>query len=134
MTPPLEQPGDLQLAVLRVLWERGELTVTDVQAALETEHRDLAQTTVATVLTRMERRGMVSHRTQGRQFIYTAEITEDDLRSSTLDHVMDRMFGGDVAELVNHLLSSKDIAPGDLARVKTLIESRQRKGGPRHDR
>ncbi|MEO7965492.1 MAG: BlaI/MecI/CopY family transcriptional regulator, partial [Gemmatimonadaceae bacterium] len=58
---------DLQLAIVRLLWDRGECTVVDVQDGLLPE-RPLAQTTVATLLSRLEKRGVVSHRVAGRQF------------------------------------------------------------------
>ncbi len=55
-----------QLAVLKVLWDRSEATVTDVQQALQAD-RPLAATTIATLLSRLARRGVVAYRTEGRQ-------------------------------------------------------------------
>jgi len=127
MTPPLEL-SELQLAVMRVLWRMGKAAVSDVHEALEAE-RGLALTTVATVLTRLEKAGLVSHRAAGRHYLYRPLVSEEDVRRSMVSVLADRLFEGDVAALVSHLVSAKDIRPGDLAQVKRLIEERERKGG-----
>ncbi|MGH7503270.1 MAG: BlaI/MecI/CopY family transcriptional regulator [Longimicrobiales bacterium] len=115
----------LQLALVRVLWERGSATVVEVQEALR-EERPLAQTTVATLLSRLEKRGVVAYRTEGRQYVYRALITEDEVRGSVLEEVTERLFHGDVATLVSHLISGTEVDARELARVRELIEARER--------
>ena len=115
----------LQLAMLRVLWHRGEASVTEICEALRPE-RALAQTTVATVLTRLEKRGVVTHRREARQFVYSAAVTEGEVRGSMVQELTERLFHGDVAELVNHLLAARDIDPNDLARVKQMVEAHEK--------
>jgi BlaI family transcriptional regulator, penicillinase repressor len=111
---------DLQLAVVRVLWDRGESTVIDVQDALLPERR-LAQTTVATILSRLEKRGVVHHRTVGRQFFYRAQVTEPQVRRSMVSELTALLFDGSPAALISHLLADRHIAARDLAEVKRLI-------------
>jgi len=127
MTPPLEL-SELQLAVMHVLWQKGRATVADVHQALEAE-RGLALTTVATVLTRLEKAGYVAHRAAGRHYLYRPLVSEETVRRSMVGVLADRLFEGDVAALVSHLVNARDIQPGDLAKVKRLIEERERKGG-----
>jgi predicted transcriptional regulator len=115
----------LQLTLLRVLWSRGESTISEVHAAL-TGARELAPTTVATLLRRLEKRGLVSHSTQGRQFVYRAEISEHDATRSMVDEVTERLFAGDVSEMMAQLLTSKDVRAGDLDRIRALIEEKER--------
>jgi BlaI family penicillinase repressor len=115
----------LQIALLRVLWQRGEASVAEICEALRPE-RALAPTTVATVLSRLEKRGVVSHRREARQFLYRAAITEGDVRGSMVQELTERLFHGDVAELVNHLLAARDIGPDDLARVKQMVEAHEK--------
>ena len=112
---------DVQLAVMRVLWERGSATVTQAHEALRDE-RGLAPTTVATMLSRLEKRGLVTHRADGRQFVYVPRVSEDEIRQSMVDALARRLFDGDLTELVHHLISERDIAPGDLERVRELID------------
>ena len=116
--------SELQLAVMRVLWRDEEATVAEVQAALLPD-RTLAPTTVATTLARLEKRGVVTHRTEGRQFVYRSLLEEGDVRTSMLGELTDRLFEGDATALVNHLLSARDIDPDDLERIRSLIEARQ---------
>ncbi|MSR07041.1 MAG: BlaI/MecI/CopY family transcriptional regulator [Gemmatimonadetes bacterium] len=115
----------LQVALLRVLWQRGEASVAEICEALRPD-RALAPTTVATVLSRLEKRGVVTHRREARQFVYRAEITEGDVRGSMVQELTERLFHGDVAELVNHLLSAREIGSDDLARVKQLVEAHEK--------
>jgi len=120
--PERHELTELQLAILRLLWERGEATVADIWEALYAE-RGLAQTTVATLVTRLQRRGIVARRTRDRQFVYRATITESDVQHSMVSELTERLFAGDPAALVSHLISATDMSPGDLARVKRMIES-----------
>lgn len=117
-----QQLSDLQIAIMRVIWSRGEATVAEVQNALQRE-RGLANTTIATVLSRLEKRGFVAHRSRGRQYVYRALLTEPEARRGMVTEFMERLFQGDVTELVSSLLSSKEMGPGDLERVRALIDS-----------
>ena len=127
MSPDLEL-SELQLAVMRVLWQKSKAAVAEVHEALEPE-RGLALTTVATVLTRLEKAGLVAHRAAGRHYLYRPLVSEEQVRRSMVSALADRLFEGDVAALVSHLVSAREIEAGDLARVKRLIEERERKGG-----
>lgn len=119
--PEPTQLSGLQLALLRALWQGGELSVSEVHAAVSTE-RDLAPTTVGTLLKRLERRGVVSHRTVGRQFLYTATVTEEEAQRSMLSEVNQRLFSGDLPEMVNQLLRTRDFQAGDLERVRRMLD------------
>lgn len=114
---------DLQLAVMRVLWQRGEANVVEIWEALRPE-RGLAQTTVATLLSRLDKRGVVSHRREARQFVYRPAVTEPQVRRVMVRELTARLFDGDVTALVSHLLSGREVSAGDLAKVKALIEQR----------
>ena len=117
-----QQLTELQISILRLLWERGEASVAEIWEALYPE-RKLAQTTVATIVARLQRRGVLSRRTRDRQFVYRTLITEADVQHSMVSELTERLFAGDVAALVSHLLSARDMSPGDLARVRQMIES-----------
>ena len=123
--------GDLQHAIMRVLWDEGEATVARVQEALE-EQRDRALTTIATMLVKMEKKGIVAHRTEGRQFVYRALVSETDVQRSMVGELTEMLFGGDVTALVSHLLTEQEIDDRELARLKTLIaehRSKERRRG-----
>ena len=128
--PDRHEITELQLAILRLLWDRGEATVAELWDALY-EQRGLAQTTVATLVARLQRRRIVARRTRDRQYVYRATITEADVQHSMVNELTERLFAGDAAALVTHLISASDMSPGDLARVKRMIENAQEpKGEP----
>ncbi|HEX3555434.1 MAG TPA: BlaI/MecI/CopY family transcriptional regulator [Thermoanaerobaculia bacterium] len=118
--------GDLQLAIMRVLWSHGEATVSDVHETLEPE-RGLALTTIATMLTKMEKKGVVDHRAEGRRFIYRPLVSEGQVRRTMVSDLTSQLFRGDVTALVNHLLSEHDIDSEELAQLREMIASRERK-------
>lgn len=117
--------GDLQVAILRVLWDAGEATVQRVTESLEGKRR--APTTIATMLTKMEKRGLVDHRVDGRQFVYRASVSEPDVTRTMVAELTERLFEGDVSALVSHLLKSEEIDRDELVRLRALIVERERK-------
>lgn len=112
---------ELQITILQFLWAREEATVADVWQELHAT-RGLAQTTVATLLSRLERRGVVGRRAEQRQYVYRALVSEDEVQRSMVGELTERLFAGDVTALVNHLLTSQEVAPGDLDRLRDLID------------
>ena len=122
---PKHQLTALQLAILRELWERGEATVSELWESLHGE-RGLAPTTLATILSRLERRGVVTHRTRLRQFVYRALVTSEEVQHSMVNDLTATLFEGDVPALVSHLLTAQDISPGDLARIREMIDEAAR--------
>jgi predicted transcriptional regulator len=116
------QLTELQLAIVRLLWTKGEATVAELWESLH-EERGLAQTTLATILTRLERREVVAHRTRARQFVYRALVTAEEVQHSMVSELTAHLFEGDVPALVNHLLTAQDVSPGDLARIREMLDA-----------
>lgn len=124
--------GDLQLAIMRILWEQGEATVAGVHAALFPE-RGLALTTIATMLRKLEGRKLVAHRTEGRQYVYRPLVTEPVVRRTMVGELMDRLFEGNVTELVSHLLDQDEVDSRELDRLKQLIAAREKRKEQKDD-
>ncbi|MDZ4863404.1 MAG: BlaI/MecI/CopY family transcriptional regulator [Gemmatimonadota bacterium] len=122
--PETHQLTDLQISLMRVLWDRGQATVAEICDAVRSE-RGLALTTVATLLSRLEKRGIVSHETRARQFVYQALVTEADIRRSMVHELTEQLFDGDVAALMSHLLTAREISSGDLNRIKAMLAEHQ---------
>lgn len=118
--------AELQYAIMRVLWDKGEATVAEVQEALASE-KSRALTTIATMLTKMERKGVVSHRNEGRQFVYRPKVSQSDVHRSMVADLTERLFSGDFAALVSHLLTDQEIDAVELKRLKALIAERASK-------
>lgn len=96
--PPREIPPPLELECLKALWGMGEGTVRDVREVL-VGNRNLAYTTVMTVLERLEKRGGVTRRKNGRSFIYEPKISQDTLRRFAVKELVDAFFGGSEQQL-----------------------------------
>lgn len=111
--------GDLQLAILGILWERGESAVAGVHAALE--DRGLALTTIATMLRKMEEKDLVTHRENGRQFLYRAKVDPDLVQRNMVGDLVSRLFDGDPLELVNHLLRAGEIELSELEDLRRRV-------------
>jgi predicted transcriptional regulator len=122
--------GDLQHAIMTVLWERSEATTAEVHDVLRAE-RGLALTTIATMLRKMEDKGVVAHRSEGRQFVYRPTVTREEIQTSMVGELVERLFGGDATALVAHLVSEHEIDAGELADLRRHLEDRGRKGGDR---
>jgi predicted transcriptional regulator len=116
--------AELQLAIMHVLWDRREATVSEVRVALKPE-RSLAHTTVGTMLAKMEEKGHVKHRSDGRVNVYRAAIRQDQVRKSMVTDLADRLFQGDVTQMVCHLLDSREITPENLAELRKLIRHKE---------
>jgi len=117
--------GDLQLAILRELWRRGEASVAEVHRTLY-RRRKLALTTIATMLRKMEDRRLVKHRAEGRQFIYRAAVREDEVHRDLVADTVDRVFSGDASAMVSYLLSEEEFDGADLAEMKALIQAKEK--------
>jgi BlaI family transcriptional regulator, penicillinase repressor len=117
--------GDLQLRIMKVLWAREEATVADVFEELGKD-ADLAYTTVSTMLRKMEARGLITHRTEGRSFVYRPKVASEAVSRSMIDHLVDRMFEGNLTAAVNHLLTTREVSREELKALEHLIAERKK--------
>ena len=117
--------GDLQLRIMKVLWSRQAATISEVMEGLGSG-ADLAYTTIATMLRKMEVRGLVSHRTEGRSFIYMPKVAAEDVSRSMADHLIDRLFEGSLLEAVHHLLTTREVSRDELQKLEKLIAERKK--------
>ena len=134
MAESAPKPTESELTILRVLWEKKEATVVEVLDSLSDE-RDRALTTIATMLTKMEKRKLVSHRSEGRQFVYRALVSESQVRRSMIAELASRLFDGDLTALVSHLLEEHEIDAAEVERLRDLIaEQGKREQGSKERR
>ena len=125
------QLGDLQLAIMKVLWANGEASASRVHRTLW-EERGLAPTTIATMLRKMEEKGVVSHVLEGRKFVYRPEITEDGVRRSMVEQLAQRLFSGDVAAFASYLISEGTIDSDELSELEKLVAQKGRSDREEH--
>jgi predicted transcriptional regulator len=118
--------GDLQLKIMQVLWDRQEATVAQVLDDL-TRNVKLAYTTVATMLRKMEIRGLVAHRVEGRTFLYRPKVAATEVSQSMAEHWVEKLFGGSLTDAVHHLLTTREVSRKELAQLERLIAERKKK-------
>ena len=106
--------SDLQLQIMQPLWHRGEASASDVQSALAETGRELALTTVSTLLARLAKRGLVTVRKNGRQVFYAPAVSERDVKRGMVSTLLGTLFAGDPRALVAHLVQETELAPDDL--------------------
>jgi len=109
-----------ELRLMRVLWDRGESTVADMVSATA-DGGPLAYTSVLTTIRVLENKGYVSHRQDGRAFLYTSSIGEQEASRSEVRHVLQRFFGNSRERLLLSLLGDQEISPEELKRLKEAI-------------
>ena len=126
MNAPNLRLGDLQLRILEILWDRTEASVADVHAVLKPE-RELAYTTVATMLRKMEARELVGHREEGRTFLYRALVQADAVTRSAGEHFVGRLFEGSLADAVSHLLTTREVSRTELDQIEKMIREAKRR-------
>jgi len=116
--------AELQLAIMQVLWEVEEATVAQVRDAL-LPGRQLAYTTVGTMLAKMEAKGQVRHRNDGRVNVYRAVLKQERVSRSMVTDLAERLFAGDVAQMMCHLLDGCEVSSQELADLKKLIKQKE---------
>jgi predicted transcriptional regulator len=108
-------PAELRL--MRVLWTHGESAVADVVKHVE----PLAYTSVLTTIRVLETKGYVTHRQEGRAFLYSAAVHEHEASRSEVSHLLSRFFGNSRERLLLSLLGDAEIDPDELRRLKQAI-------------
>jgi BlaI family transcriptional regulator, penicillinase repressor len=129
----IDRLGALQKAVMETVWELGEATVQQVRDRVKREPLP-AYTTVLSVMQKLEKAGWLSHRAEGRSYIYLPNRTRQEAGATSLRSFIDGVFRGDRLLLFQHLLADEDLSDADLKALKTMIDRRRKdKDKERHD-
>lgn len=123
---PLHDLTDLQLAILAVVWERGEATANAIHDALAKETR-LARGTIGAMLHRLERQRILAHRVEGREYLYRALVTREAVMAARVRGLVGGLFGGDLAGMVSFAVSKSETRRGDLARLREMLDQHGRR-------
>jgi len=128
--PPKKSPTltEAELRLMKMLWRRGESAVGDLVAAMP-EGDALAYNSVLTTIRILEQKGYVQHRQEGRAFLYTACVAEDDASKVEVRHILQRFFGNSREKLLLSLLGDDEITPEELQRLKDAIQLAAGKDG-----
>ncbi|HEX8922869.1 MAG TPA: BlaI/MecI/CopY family transcriptional regulator [Pyrinomonadaceae bacterium] len=120
-----EQLTPLELEIMKVLWETGPANVQTVQQRLE---RELAYTTVQTMLNVLHRKGKAKRTLKDKAYFYRPAVSRSQVIGNAVGDLIDRMFGGSAESLVMSLVETRHLTPEKLSRLNTLIEKESRDG------
>jgi predicted transcriptional regulator len=112
---------DAELRLMKVLWERGKGTVSEIAGALPRRSR-LAYSSVLTTLRILENKGYVRHEKQGRAFIYVPLVGRGEARRQSVRHLVDRFFDRSPGSLALNILENENLDEEDLRKLRGLIE------------
>ncbi len=114
----------LELEIMQVLWEGGAANVQGVQQNLK---RELAYTTVQTMLNILHRKGKVTRALKDRAYFYTPVVSRNHVTREHMSDIVDRLFGGSAESLVMSLVETRHLTPKKLAKLQKLVEEEAKK-------
>ncbi len=123
----LTPPTDRELEALKVLWDRHEATVRDVADAMNARGAELAYTTVLSLLQVMEQKGLVSHRRDGKAYVYLPLIERESTFRKIAGGFLQRVFDGAVDEYLVHALESRPLNPQELDELQAMIDAARKR-------
>ncbi len=125
-------PTDRELEALKVLWQRGEVTVRDLWSEMTAAEDDLAYTTVLSLLQVMEQKGLVGHKRIGKAYAYFAKVRREPTVRKLAGGFLHKVFDGAVDEYLAHVLDARKLDQAELTRLDAMIaEARKRNRSPR---
>jgi BlaI family transcriptional regulator, penicillinase repressor len=110
----------LELEIMNVLWETGPANVQRVQATIK--GRELAYTTVQTMLNVLHRKGKVKRQLKDRAYLYRPVVSRQSAVTQAVGDMLDRFFGGSADSLVLNLVETRQLTPEKLAQIQKLLE------------
>ena len=124
-TPSAPRPTDAELAILRILWERGPSTVRQVHDVLVSRDGPAAYTTALKLLQIMTEKGLVRRDESDRTHVYHPRLSEEQTQRQLVRDLLDRAFGGSASKLVLQALNAKRATAEELGEIRKLIEARR---------
>jgi predicted transcriptional regulator len=125
MTKGFHGLGSLQSEVMELVWKHGELTVAQLAEAIG-RRRAITYTTVLSAVQKLEKKGWLKHRAEGRAYLYTATRDRQQVGSSKLKELLKSAFAGDPRLLLASLLEDARLTDDDLIELRKLIEQRRK--------
>ncbi|MCA9084434.1 MAG: BlaI/MecI/CopY family transcriptional regulator [Planctomycetaceae bacterium] len=124
-------PTELELAILRILWDESPLLVRDVRARLEEQSgRRLAHSTVITMLNIMHRKGYLTRRKDGKSFLFRPKVRREEISEQMTEDLVSRLFDGSPSALVLNLVETADLNATELNAIRQIITRKAKEQQP----
>ena len=121
--PPRKELTAVELEMMNVIWRIGPCSVAQVQRALQPQ-RELAYTSISTIVRILEQKGYVTSEKQGRGHVYDAAVSKESYQALSLTRIVRNVFDGAPSLLVQRLLSSETLTPDELAQIEGLLREK----------
>lgn len=127
--------SDAEWEVMNVIWERSPVTASDVVEMLSDEgsgHPSRNPRTVKTMLNRLLKKGVLTYEAEGKRYLYRPVLSRDECIESASESFLSRVFGGEEAPMIAHLVRNADLSPGEIQRLRQALEEKaSEQGGTR---
>jgi BlaI family transcriptional regulator, penicillinase repressor len=127
--PAAEQPTDLELQFLKILWEKSPRPVREIRDVLAESGRDIAHTSVITTLNTMVNKRLLARKKEGKAFLFSPGVTREQVSQSVLGDVINRVFDGSAKSVLMGLFEHSDINPDELKELRKLMDERMKRSG-----
>ena len=118
---------DLENAVMRVVWDSEPCSVEAVYEVVS-RNRDLKETTIRTLLRRLEQKGYLEHGSEGRAYVYRSTERPRSLAARAVRQIIDRFCQGSVEELVSGMVDAKMLSTSEMSRLEEFVRNQKKKG------
>jgi BlaI family transcriptional regulator, penicillinase repressor len=125
-TSLLPKPTEVELEILRALWDKGEATVRDLYEVIS-EQRPLGYTSVLKMLQIMTEKGLVERTEAGKAHIYRAAASQEETQSQLLRDLSERLFAGSAAQLAMHALAMEPASAEEIEEIRKIIRQKKEK-------
>ena len=122
-----------QREIMEIVWKRGEVTVAEVRDTIAA-NREVARTTVQTMMVRLEDRGWLTHREDGRTFVYSAKRPRKVSLGAKVSQMVDQLFAGSPEELVTALIEYRGLTADEAIRIRDMIHQAEGKPNAKRSR
>lgn len=121
----LPQISDAEFEVMDVIWKYAPISTNEITDRL-TKHKDWSPKTIYTMLSRLEKKGVIVHEKESRVFVYTPCVKKEDYLAAESRTLADRFFDGAMKQMVVSFLDQKDLTPEDLAELQSILDKKRR--------
>ena len=121
----LPQISDAEFEVMDVIWKYAPISTNKITDRL-TEHKDWSPKTIYTMLSRLEKKGVIVHEKESRVFVYTPCVKKEDYLEAESRTLADRFFDGAMKQMVVSFLDQRDLTPEDLDELQSILDKKRR--------
>ncbi|MBN2589468.1 MAG: BlaI/MecI/CopY family transcriptional regulator [Sedimentisphaerales bacterium] len=115
------KPSDLEMQILSVLWEKGDMTVRDVLEAMP-DGKKRAYTSILSVMQVMEKKGLLKHKTRGTAHVYKPAMKREKIIQPFMKKMLNEVFGGKPSAMMQALLTETPISNKEMAQIQEIIK------------